>query len=728
MRCFFVLGLIFFLSVNLTGQNTRKLYRIGKEMQEAGKFNDAIEQYSKALELAPGDDKFLELRAECYEKTDQNNLAFEDYQTLFEYNSRKEEYAYKAAINLFKQKEYRKGLDFTKKVLAQKSRHYDALLLQVDMLMALGNYERARVSAVRLIDLDKNPDSYYRAGVIDYKLGNYKSSEIFLRKTLNLQPRNVDAIIWLARALDKREKYTIARGQLAAAIKIDPRNVEIYHVKSLINEHTMLFRDAIDDMSRVLTINPENVDAYYRRAKLYLKVNDKDKAVNDLKSIIEIQPESYKAYEMLADQYFKEENKKEAATYYNKIVKRFSGNANYTECVIGAREKIKQLAPDKINPKISVTSPSPSGNVIRFNKPTETVSIRIADESALKKVTVNGKEVSAKKSGDVYKVSETIDARQQNKINIVAIDDFNNEARISYRVQYENNQPVARRQTRKTYEKNTAFDFVPHADVDNNIPINDKTDRYSFALIIGNEDYTTYQTGLNSEINVDFARNDAYMFREYARDILGVPEKNIIFLTDATSGVMSQKISKFLKLMEITSGKGTFYFYYAGHGLPHEKTKEPYLIPADINGRNLNGAVSLNKLYNDMAKYDAKRITVFIDACFSGGARNNPLLAARGVKIVPKSSVLKGPLVVYTASSSDQSSMPHKEKKHGMFTYFLLKKLKETAGNITYKELADYLKESVGIESLMINDKEQVPFIGVGPAIKNEWKYWKFVK
>ena len=728
MRYFFVLGLIFFLSVNLIGQNTRQLYRIGKEMQEAGNFNDAIEQYTKALELSPGDDKLLELRAECYEKTDQNILAFEDYKTLFEYNSRQEEYAYKAARNLFMQNEYRKGLEFTKKALAQKSRHFNALLLQVDILMALGNYERARVSVINLIGLEKNPDSYYRAGVIDYKLGNYKSSEIFLRKTLNLQPRNVDAIIWLARTLDKREKYTIARGQLAAAIKIDPRNVEIYHVKSLINEHTMLFRDAIDDMSRVLTINPDNVDAYYRRAKLYFKVNDKDKAVNDLKSIIEIHPKSYKAYELIASHYFEAGNNKDAAAYYNQIIKQFSGNADHTEGVISAREKIQQLAPDEVNPVITVTSPSPSGNILKFDSPTQTVEISIKDDSPLKNVTVNGNAVSPGKIGGEYKVSSSIDARLQRKLDIVAVDDFNNKGSLSYKIQYVNNQPVARRHTRKKYENSGSFSFVPFADVDKNIPITDQPDRYSFALIIGNEDYTTYQTGLNSEINVDFARNDAYMFREYARDILGVPEKNVIFLTDATSGVMNQKINKFLKLMEITSGKGTFYFYYAGHGLPHEKTKEPYLIPADMNGRNLNGAVSLKKLYNDMAKYDAKRITVFIDACFSGGARNNPLLAARGVKIVPKSSVLKGPLVVFTASSADQSSMPYTEKKHGMFTYFLLKKLKATAGNITYKELADYVKESVGIESLMVNDKEQIPFVGVGPAVKNEWKYWKFVK
>ncbi len=728
MRYLCFLCLLLFVVFSLNGQNARQVYRIGKEMQEAGKYKSAIEKYSQALKISPADEKILSSRAICYVKSNQYRLAFKDYKTLFEYNPRKEEYAFHAAKNLYKIDKHKAGLAFTSKVLAKKNRHYDALLLQVDMFMAIESYDQARKSGIRLLKLDKNKDSYYRLGIIDYNLGNYKSSEIFLRKTLNLDPRNVDAIIWLARALDKREKYTIARGQLAEAIKIDPRNEQIYLVKSLINEHTLLFRDAIDDMSRVLTIKPQAIEAYYRRAGLYYKVNDSEKAVNDLKTIIDIEPDSYQAYELLANHYFENDNKKEAAHYYKKIAENFSGDAEYTEEVIAAKEKLNDLSPDETKPNITITSPTPIGQVIKFSKQTETVTIKIVDESHLKKVTVNGKKVTSKKSSGSFQISETVNAKTHKELIVVAVDDYNNASRVSYEIKYKEQRQVASRQTYNTYERRGAFNFVPFADVDKNVPVNDKKNRYSFALVIGNEDYTTYQTGLNSEINVDFARNDAHMFREYARKILGVPEKNIIFLTDATSGVMNQKIAKFLKLMEVTGGKGTFYFYYAGHGLPHEKTKEPYLIPADMNGRNMNGAISLNKLYNDMAERDAERITVFIDACFSGGARNNPLLAARGVKIVPKSSVLKGPLVVFTASSSDQSSMPYKEKKHGMFTYFLLKKLKETVGDITYKELADYLKESVGIESLMSNDKEQIPFIGVGPAVKSKWKYWKFVK
>ena len=35
--------------------------------------------------------------------------------------------------------------------------------------------------------------------------------------------------------------------------------------------------------------------------------------------------------------------------------------------------------------------------------------------------------------------------------------------------------------------------------------------------------------------------------------------------------------------MEKLGPDGELIFYYAGHGFPDEQTKEPYLIPVDVN-------------------------------------------------------------------------------------------------------------------------------------------------
>jgi hypothetical protein len=273
--------------------------------------------------------------------------------------------------------------------------------------------------------------------------------------------------------------------------------------------------------------------------------------------------------------------------------------------------------------------------------------------------------------------------------------------------------------------KKSGYQYEKLSDVDKNIPLNTLSNPYRFALIIGNEDYTSRQVDLKTESNVEFARNDASAFKEYCMNTMGIPEKNITFLLDATSGQISQGISKLKLLSKASGGKSQLIVFYAGHGLPDEKTKEPYLIPVDVNGSNVTAGIKLQDLYNSLTEFPSERIMVFLDACFTGGGRNAGLVASRGVKIMPKEDVLKGNLVVFSSSSGEQSSLPYADQKHGMFTYYLLKKLQETKGDVTYSDLSKFLDEKVSIESLLVNSKEQNPVVNTSQAVSATWKMWK---
>ncbi len=213
--------------------------------------------------------------------------------------------------------------------------------------------------------------------------------------------------------------------------------------------------------------------------------------------------------------------------------------------------------------------------------------------------------------------------------------------------------------------------------------------------------------------------------KNYVIKTLGVKEDNVTILKDATAGEMSQNISLISKLVEKTDS-AELIFYYAGHGLPDENTKIPYLIPVDVNGSDLSSAIKLSEVYEQFGNCGAKRVTVFLDACFSGSGREAGLLAARAVKIKPKEDILSGNIVVFSASSGEQTALPYKEEKHGIFTYFLLKKLKETKGNITYNELSEYIKTNVSINSLKVNKTEQDPKVNMSKDVEEIWKGWKF--
>lgn len=274
-------------------------------------------------------------------------------------------------------------------------------------------------------------------------------------------------------------------------------------------------------------------------------------------------------------------------------------------------------------------------------------------------------------------------------------------------------------------ESRKSYQYEKLSDVDKDIPQNTTTNPYHFALIIGNEDYTSHQIDLKSESNVEFARNDASAFRDYCITTLGIPQKNITFLLDATVGQINQGIAKLKLLSKASNGKSQLTVFYAGHGLPDEATKEPYLIPVDVNGANVTSGIKLQNVYSDLTEFPSERVTVYLDACFTGGGRNAGLVESRGVKVRPKEGVLTGNIVVFSSSSGEQSSLPKADEKHGMFTYFLLKKLKESKGDITYSELFESLNETIPIESLLINSKEQNPVVNTGQEVVDKWKLWR---
>lgn len=262
--------------------------------------------------------------------------------------------------------------------------------------------------------------------------------------------------------------------------------------------------------------------------------------------------------------------------------------------------------------------------------------------------------------------------------------------------------------------------------IDVNIPQLGVINPNRYALIIGNEDYQSYQPTLSKESNVDYANRDAETFKLYAERVMGIPTENIVFLLDAKVVELNRALIKMKKAIELSHGKAEVVVYYAGHGFPDQNTKIPYLIPVDVSANDLKYAFPMNDIYNALTEFESKSITVYLDACFSGGARNKGLMTARGVKIKPKKDYLHGNIVIFSAASGTETAQPLHKERHGLFTYYLLKKVQETKGNVSYEELYNYLKENVGIKSVFINESEQTPGVTSSPAVGEEWKKWKF--
>ena len=257
------------------------------------------------------------------------------------------------------------------------------------------------------------------------------------------------------------------------------------------------------------------------------------------------------------------------------------------------------------------------------------------------------------------------------------------------------------------------------SDVDKNIPKGKQTNNMTYAVIIGNEKY-------EHVASVPFAENDAKVFREYVIKTLCVPENHIRYITNGGLNSIHMAIKWLKDAMDANGGNAKVLFYYAGHGIPDEASKTAYLLPTDGDGSMVESAYPLSKLYSELGQSSAQSVTIFLDACFSGSKREGDMImAARGVAIKVKPSAPEGKMVVFTAAKDDQTAYPYKKEQHGMFTYYLLKKLKKTKGETTLGELGDYLQQEVGRQSFDENQKTQNPTVSASASLGNTWRSMK---
>lgn len=255
------------------------------------------------------------------------------------------------------------------------------------------------------------------------------------------------------------------------------------------------------------------------------------------------------------------------------------------------------------------------------------------------------------------------------------------------------------------------------ADSDTDIPISKRFSGNTFALIIANENYI-------NESDVPYANNDGSIFSDYMGKTIGIPEENIIKIFDATLSDIEFGLNRLKNICNAFDGDASVIVYYAGHGVPDDTNHEAYLLPTDGRGSDISSAFPLNQMFSRLSELNSKQTVVFIDACFSGTQRSGKKLHnTRSVRLKPKNPFISGNTIAFSASQGNETAHPYDEQKHGLFTYFILKKLQESCGETTLGELADYVTSNVKQTSALKRKDLQTP--NVTPSLSaNDWRTW----
>ncbi len=258
-------------------------------------------------------------------------------------------------------------------------------------------------------------------------------------------------------------------------------------------------------------------------------------------------------------------------------------------------------------------------------------------------------------------------------------------------------------------------------DVDVNVPAGTAAGPDDVAVIIGNRHYSA-----RGVPEVAYADRDARMMKEYLIRAFGYKPENIIYEEDAT-------LSKFNEIFGTEKSRGKLhnyvkkdvskvFIYYVGHGAPDLDSSEAYFVPVDGNPQYIaaNG-YRLQLFYDNLGKIPARRLTVVIDACFSGNSGSGLLFKNISPTMLKVKKDYQGPRnsLLLTSAATDQVSSWYPEKRHSLFTYYFLKGLQGEAdttgdGRITAGEMRAYLSDKVPYMARRLSGIEQNPVVTGG--------------
>lgn len=700
-------------------QTKSELVQTALDYYNKGNYKDAIVYCQKAIQLDNRYEWAYNVMGLAYHYSKNYDEAIANYKKAVLYYPTYAVAYYNLGLAYYDSGNYNESIVNYKQALLIDAKHPNANYNMALAYYSLKNYENSILNNKKAIEIDPNfANAYYNLALSYYYDEQYEKAALNFQKSSDLKPSlSLDSYNYIGLCNYYLKKYDEAIAYFKKSVEIDakyknaPANLGLTYLRGLKN-----FIEAQYWLKIAITIDPN-----YTYAKdMYNEVIDEYKKITisqKLKFKIELEVnnwqqkgefESTGEYKARVSDKTRNELINSLQTKYLEELKQ-----EYASMVKWSSE-LKLASYDADNGTFLVNSDA-FGDIV--------VPVAKSDAPSFKSSFS-----SLKIKPDFYFAGDQ-DKFLLNKLSFTneangktfVYDSQKGNAYANHKIDY-NFTPIVLNTTGTTTKANqNQVSVQPNgkAEIDENIPVNPQINDKTFAIIIANEKY-------ENVVPVGFASNDGKSLKNYCIKTLGIPEANVKMYEDATFGTMKKAIRLAHELISAFNGEAKVIFYYAGHGMPNESDKSAYLLPVDGAESDFESAIKLDDLYAKLMETQSKQITVILDACFSGSVRDDGMLAqARGVKIKPKQNVISGNMVVLSASSGDETAYPYKEKGHGMFTYFLLKKLQESKGNATLDEIAKYVQLNVKQKSLMINNKSQTPQLNYAIELGDKWKELK---
>ena len=224
-------------------QDGELYFNLGQESLQEGKYDQAISDFSLAIEANPKYFQAFNSRGIAYYRKGQYDLAIADYSSAIELNS-KDAMLY-----------YNRGVSYANK----------------------GENDKAISDFSKAIEINKNDSGAYSFRGIVYKnKGQYDKAISDFSRAIALTPNDAAAYNYRGMTYAEKSQNDKAIVDYSKAIEIYPKFSLAYNNRGFAYSNKAQYNNAISDYNKALEMDPKNAYAYENLGTAYFKLNNKE--------------------------------------------------------------------------------------------------------------------------------------------------------------------------------------------------------------------------------------------------------------------------------------------------------------------------------------------------------------------------------------------------------------------------------------------------------------------
>ncbi len=294
---------------------------------------EAVKQLSKAMEESPDNAELYYQRGQLYANQKFLNRAEDDFIDAVKRDSLNPLYHYVLGRTQYAMNQTKDAANQYEKALALKPDYTEVLIKLADLYFVVKEHPKSLELLNRGIKMDpSNAYLYHMLGMNYKEMGDTGRAIYHFQTAIEYDPKDVESTLYIAN-LYAAQKKVVAMEYFNTAIKLRPKNPDVWFGKAVFEQNMRMYKDALKDYRRVIDLQPENYLAYYNVGYLNFENGMLDEAMRSWNICSQMNPSYAPVFYMKGLVQEEKKNKKDALINYRVAIELDPSNALYKQAL-----------------------------------------------------------------------------------------------------------------------------------------------------------------------------------------------------------------------------------------------------------------------------------------------------------------------------------------------------------------------------------------------------------